>query len=435
MALATEAMIGSLINQRISTDKQRILHTSPIQYIVVGHPSIYTATIIGAMNHRGDAADGVALSDAPSRDAAFSPPVTSEAEGPRAETKRSSREDDDMPDIALMLSQSIGVGLEPPVKRSKQDVSKGNIVPGIDGSATGAAFSQQPPSSQLPPPMHAPSRQHFTWVMETGRGESPSQKREQQYYQNLSRAGFSFPIPANPYNLMFPFTGQVPTGNPQQSPFSPAHFQHLLAASSLLWTNPAVLNDPNHLLNLSFPPPASASVMLGYSGKKCSNCGATSTPSWRRCPAGRDLLCNACGLYQKLHNRPRPFKVTEDGSIRVQRLPGMVGRSGILESGGGEEGGGGGGGGRGGGGGGGGSGGGDSAGGGGDETMTSKTCAHCKTTDTPLWRKVGQSICCNACALFYKTHGFHRPLPSAASPDLTFERSSSSSAPGSHSRD
>ncbi|KAK3829325.1 MAG: hypothetical protein J3Q66DRAFT_274854, partial [Benniella sp.] len=40
--------------------------------------------------------------------------------------------------------------------------------------------------------------------------------------------------------------------------------------------------------------------------KVCHNCGATESPSWRRCPQGKLLLCNACGLYHKLHGRPRP---------------------------------------------------------------------------------------------------------------------------------
>jgi hypothetical protein len=30
--------------------------------------------------------------------------------------------------------------------------------------------------------------------------------------------------------------------------------------------------------------------------KFCHNCKTTVTPSWRRCPQGRILLCNACGL-------------------------------------------------------------------------------------------------------------------------------------------
>ncbi|SAL98385.1 hypothetical protein [Absidia glauca] len=30
--------------------------------------------------------------------------------------------------------------------------------------------------------------------------------------------------------------------------------------------------------------------------KKCTNCGVTKTPSWRRSVEGSRLLCNACGL-------------------------------------------------------------------------------------------------------------------------------------------
>lgn len=48
----------------------------------------------------------------------------------------------------------------------------------------------------------------------------------------------------------------------------------------------------------------------------CSNCQTTTTPSWRRGGNGRTLLCNACGLYQKLHNKPRPFSVNIEGRIK-----------------------------------------------------------------------------------------------------------------------
>lgn len=57
------------------------------------------------------------------------------------------------------------------------------------------------------------------------------------------------------------------------------------------------------------------------SGKKCSNCKTGQTPSWRRCPEGKALLCNACGLYHKLHGKSRPFVVQEDGIIRIERTP------------------------------------------------------------------------------------------------------------------
>ena len=93
--------------------------------------------------------------------------------------------------------------------------------------------------------------------------------------------------------------------------------------------------------------------------KVCSNCGCTSTPSWRRCPNGKQLLCNACGLYQKLHNKPRPFCILDDGSVKVQRTPGT-------------------------------------------ET---NICSNCHTTDTPLWRRgsMGEALC-NACGLYFKQH-------------------------------
>ncbi|KAG0324221.1 Erythroid transcription factor [Dissophora globulifera] len=53
--------------------------------------------------------------------------------------------------------------------------------------------------------------------------------------------------------------------------------------------------------------------------KYCDNCRTTTTPSWRRCPQGRILLCNACGLYQKLHGKPRPFFKSRDGTIKIHR--------------------------------------------------------------------------------------------------------------------
>ncbi|ADM11019.1 GATA zinc finger transcription factor 3 [Encephalitozoon intestinalis ATCC 50506] len=49
----------------------------------------------------------------------------------------------------------------------------------------------------------------------------------------------------------------------------------------------------------------------------CSNCATTSTPSWRRGDQGKSLLCNACGLYQKLHGRTRPYTITAGGRTKA----------------------------------------------------------------------------------------------------------------------
>jgi Zn ribbon nucleic-acid-binding protein len=38
----------------------------------------------------------------------------------------------------------------------------------------------------------------------------------------------------------------------------------------------------------------------------CQNCGTDTTTMWRRNRAGENL-CNACGLYERVHNHPRPL--------------------------------------------------------------------------------------------------------------------------------
>ncbi|KAI9840204.1 MAG: putative electron transfer flavoprotein subunit [Thelocarpon superellum] len=48
-----------------------------------------------------------------------------------------------------------------------------------------------------------------------------------------------------------------------------------------------------------------AEDVAAVSGQICSNCGTTRTPLWRRSPHGA-IICNACGLYFKARNTHRP---------------------------------------------------------------------------------------------------------------------------------
>ncbi|KAF9231851.1 hypothetical protein BU15DRAFT_90809 [Melanogaster broomeanus] len=98
---------------------------------------------------------------------------------------------------------------------------------------------------------------------------------------------------------------------------------------------------------------------------ECSNCSTTHTPLWRR-GLNDELNCNACGLYCKLHKRPRPKSMRANhGETHTQAAP----RQEMVD--------------------------------------VMAQCYNCHTTATPLWRKddKGKTVC-NA----YKLHGSASPI-------------------------
>ncbi|KAJ2515480.1 hypothetical protein GGI11_003749 [Coemansia sp. RSA 2049] len=94
---------------------------------------------------------------------------------------------------------------------------------------------------------------------------------------------------------------------------------HGLPSSS----SPSSSRRPHKMASSTFIIPA---INQDGTSKRCANCSTAETPSWRRHPDTQELLCNACGLYLRLHRKPRPITLDDSGNIQVVRKNAAVQR-------------------------------------------------------------------------------------------------------------
>ncbi|KAF7546979.1 hypothetical protein G7Z17_g8044 [Cylindrodendrum hubeiense] len=96
-----------------------------------------------------------------------------------------------------------------------------------------------------------------------------------------------------------------------------ASLTQLPGISSLAAVSAATASPQTRPLNGPLPTmytgasPAATSGGSGGNLPTCQNCATSTTPLWRRDEFG-SVLCNACGLFLKLHGRPRPISLKTD---------------------------------------------------------------------------------------------------------------------------
>ncbi|XP_017031552.1 box A-binding factor isoform X2 [Drosophila kikkawai] len=83
---------------------------------------------------------------------------------------------------------------------------------------------------------------------------------------------------------------------------------------------PPFMRMPPRMPQRQAKPKAAAAPNNRRNGVTCANCQTNSTTLWRRNNEGNPV-CNACGLYFKLHNMNRPLSMKKEGIQKRKRKP------------------------------------------------------------------------------------------------------------------
>ncbi|CAN9512479.1 unnamed protein product [Ophioblennius macclurei] len=107
-------------------------------------------------------------------------------------------------------------------------------------------------------------------------------------FMNLTPAAGSMYTPSTHSHMLSPYTSYMSGGSQDYSSAG-------LYSGPGAWISPSYSPKLRNKMRISTP-----------EARECVNCGATATPLWRRDGTGH-YLCNACGLYHKMNGQNRPL--------------------------------------------------------------------------------------------------------------------------------
>uniref|UniRef100_A0A0A9WYJ1 Transcription factor GATA-4 n=2 Tax=Lygus hesperus TaxID=30085 RepID=A0A0A9WYJ1_LYGHE len=195
-------------------------------------------------------------------------------------------------------------------------------------------YSTAMPSSPDPNENNASAPQHLSWTPLTGDDYGSANSLKLNARSSLPAFTQRFrPYPSSAYHLptqqeaFWPTPTSVGVTHSHQYPAATSLSQMAsgpsggeVLRSSLYQSSPALFPRPSQVTSTFDDKPNRRSSTKGRQGLTCSNCNTGTTALWRRNAQG-EPVCNACGLYYKLHGVNRPLTMRKDCIQTRKRKP------------------------------------------------------------------------------------------------------------------